>query len=552
MFTLTVLATLFPVVYYIYVGLRRDSRPRDLNDYFIYDRRVSAKDFANTSIGYSLQMAALFLFADWGIRYGFGAFWVPVFWGLGFLFISLLVPKFDRFISANWTLHGYLHEVFRSRALQVVAATATIIGLWGTMMVEVDYATTIYQPFFATDLGLYLLGILFLCFAFLYITYGGYKAEVNTERVQVPVAYVTLLTVVLSLVLNVYFQGYVEAFWILNGLLFLLFLLMILAKVRIAPKYILSDRQLLIPIIGIGLQIAMLLVARFTAPAALSSSSSPFPSMFADLPRQVYAQGIISLISLFLANALWQFVDISNWQRLSSVQLAGQNDTTRYDPIRRGIWRVMIESPVSWGFGVVFGMALRYSGFLKLDDDPSVGVSRFVSILATGQSSIHFLGPHSWVLYPVFAAAVIAIMLSTVTALLSAITYTAFHDLPPFGARTSLTKARAYTIVIAICGAFVYYTMRHIYGVGIQTALYTFYSSQLALFSTVFASFFKRWVSAAAALTSILIGIASTFFAAMIISQLDPNLALIPPLFTVVISGLLYVMMAILRARPAG
>jgi hypothetical protein len=103
-------------------------------------------------------MAALFLFADWGVRYGFGALWVPIFWGLGFLFLYVAIPKFGRFVTGNWTLHGYLYQIFDSRVLQVLAALATIIGPWGTMMVEIDYATSIYQPFFATEIHLYLLG----------------------------------------------------------------------------------------------------------------------------------------------------------------------------------------------------------------------------------------------------------------------------------------------------------------------------------------------------------------------------------------------------------
>src|SRR5579859_4058699 len=217
--SIIILATLLPVAYYIYVGLRKDSRADSLDDFFIYNRNVNAKDFANTTVGYSLQMAALFLFADWGIRYGFGALWVPIFWGIGFFLLNFAIPKFDYFISQNWTLHGYLKNRFNSRALQWVAAMATIIGLWGTMMVEIDYATQIYQPFFPTKIGLFLLGMAFLAFGFVYIALGGYKAEVNTERVQVPVAYATLLAIILILVLNIYYRGYIHEFWILNGFL---------------------------------------------------------------------------------------------------------------------------------------------------------------------------------------------------------------------------------------------------------------------------------------------------------------------------------------------
>lgn len=541
LYILTLAATLLPILFYLYVSLRPDSRPRDLDDYFIYGRRVSATDFANTSVGYSLQMAALFLFADWGIRYGFGAFWVPLFWGAGFLFLYVLVPRFDRFVSGNWTLHGYLNDVFRSRALQVIAAIATIIGLWGTMMVEIDYATTIYQPFFATETALYPVGLFFLAFGFLYIAYGGYKAEVNTERVQVPLAYSALLAVILALVFNVYLRGHGDVFWVLNLLLFALFMFMILAKVGIIPGKPFADRQLLIPVVGLLLQSFIIVATRFVTPSTVPANPGQ-PSIFADLPTQFYAQGVLSLISLFLANALWQFVDISSWQRVSSVALAPPADLKRYEPLRRGLWRVMIESPVSWCFGVVFGMALRYSGFLQPNDDPALGVGRFVEALTTGHGALIFLGSYAWLLYPVFVAAVLAIMLSTVNALLSAITFTAFHDLPPFGARASISKARLYAFAVASIGAALYYSLRYVFGVGIQTALYTFYSSQLALFPAVAVALYRRRINAIAATASLIAGIGATFVAALVLPKVNPDLFLLPPLAAIVTGAFVYLL----------
>jgi len=223
----------------------------------------------------------------------------------------------------------------------------------------------------------------------------------------------------------------------------------------------------------------------------------------------------------------------------------------RYAPLRRGVWRVMIESPVSWGFGVVFGMALRYSGFLKPEDDPSAAISNFATALVSGQNAVAFLGSSSWLVYPVFVAAVIAIMLSTITALVSAITFTAFHDLPPFAARPTLRKARLYALGISVVGAFVYFGLRHVFGVGVQSALYTFYSSQIALFPTVLGSFYQKRTNAAAALASILAGIVTTFVSATVVAKKAPDLALVPPLFTLIVSGFVYVLVAALVRRPA-
>ena len=514
-----------------------------------YNRKVNAKDFANTTVGYSLQMAALFLFADWGIRYGFGALWVPIFWGLGFFLLYLAIPKFDYFISQNWTLHGYLKNRFNSKALQWVAAIATIIGLWGTMMVEIDYATAIYQPFFSTKLSLFMLGMVFLAFGFVYIALGGYKAEVNTERVQVPVAYAALLFIILSLVLNVYFKGHTQAFWILNGFLFLCFVFMIKAKAGIVPGKPFADKQLLIPIIGIILQLFLMTIALLSHPT--SPNEVAISSLLANPLDQLRAQGIISLLSLFFANALWQFVDLSSWQRVSSVKLSDANDSSRYEPIRRGVWRVMVESPVSWVFGVIFGMTLKYSGFLNANDDPSVAIGNFVTALSTRKVSIAFFGSYSWLLYPVLVAAVIAIMLSTVHALICAVSFTAMNDLQPIRART-LNRARIWTFLIVLMGGVLYYILRFVSEAGIATALYAFYASQLSLFPTVVASFYSKYVNKYAALTSIVTGIVTAFVFAYSVVEKYPSLSLAPPLFSLIVSGVVYLVVSFFARKHEG
>jgi Na+/proline symporter len=543
-----ILASLLPVTYYIYVGLRKDSRADSLDDFFIYNRKVNAKDFANTTVGYSLQMAALFLFADWGIRYGFGALWVPVFWGLGFFLLYFAIPKFDYFISQNWTLHGYLKSRFNSKALQWVAAIATIIGLWGTMMVEIDYATQIYQPFFPARLSLFLLGMAFLAFGFVYIALGGYKAEVNTERIQVPVAYSALLLIILVLVLNVYFRGHIQEFWILNGFLSLCFAFMIKAKISIVPGKPFTDKQIFIPIVGIAIQLILIVIAIFSHPANIDGSS--ITPILADPFGQFRAQGLISLISLFFANALWQFVDLSSWQRVSSVKLSDDAGPARYEPIRRGLWRVMVESPVSWLFGAIFGMTLKYSGFLGANEDPSVAVGNFVTALATHKASIAFLGSYSWLLYPVLVAAVVAIMLSTVHALICAVSFTSMNDLQPFRAKT-LNKARAFTFLIVLMGGVLYYILRFVSDAGIATALYAFYASQLSLFPTVAASFYLKHVNKYAALASILSGIVTAFICAYWLVEKYPDLSFAPPLFALIASGLVYLIISLFGSKQS-
>ncbi len=194
-------ASVLPLITYILVGLAKRSQATTIEEYFVYGQQISALDYANTSVGYALQMAAVFLFAYWGILYGIGAFWTPFFWFLGFFLLYKLLPRFLDYHDKSMTLHQYLAERYKGgKQLQAAASIATIVGLWGTMMAEVDYTVQLYSPIVQSQVYLFGIGALFLLFGVSYIVKNGYKAEVNTERIQVPLAYTGFITVlVLSL-----------------------------------------------------------------------------------------------------------------------------------------------------------------------------------------------------------------------------------------------------------------------------------------------------------------------------------------------------------------
>jgi hypothetical protein len=152
MIYIALLATITPIIAYLVIGSQKRSRAETTSDYFIYSQEVSTEDYANTSVGYALQMAAIFLFAYWGALYGLGALWTPLFWGIGFWLLIRLLPYFMNYHARASTMHEYMGHVFgNSKLLQTLAAIATIVGLWGTMMAEVDYTIQIYIPIVKTE-----------------------------------------------------------------------------------------------------------------------------------------------------------------------------------------------------------------------------------------------------------------------------------------------------------------------------------------------------------------------------------------------------------------
>ncbi len=501
-------------------------------------------------------MAAVFLFADWGFRYGFGGFWVPLFWLLGYLLLYFFIPKFEPFLEKTWTLHGYLRNRFNSPNLQIVAALATILGLWGTMMVEIDYCTSVYQSVLGTNWlqgGTFILGLFFLAFGVSYVVYGGYKATVNNERLQVPIAYVFFLLVIFFLLTMVRSAGYETDFNIIWYLLLLLFVIMTIAKVNIVGRIkenhepFLSDKQIAIPIFGI----LALVVIRFTIePSLVGTISNRLPSLAENISVQLKAQGALAIFSLFVANFFWMPVDVSTWQRISSVKIDRSLPVSqRLAPLRKGIFRVMLESPVSWGFGVVFGMALKYSGLFTTQDDASSGIPKFTEALVNFQIQGLGIGKAVSFLFPIFIVSMIAVMLSTIDELLSAITFTAFDDVierkegvieEGSAGKRSLTKARLTTLGICAIGAFVYYGFRYLIKIEIGTILYTFYASQLALFPTVVASLYGKKRIGTAAIWSIILGVISAFATAYFITIESLDLSLISPLVCLVVACLTY------------
>ncbi|MBI1746444.1 MAG: hypothetical protein HYR55_07630 [Acidobacteria bacterium] len=524
-------ATLLPVIVYVLVGLSRKSRAQNIDEYFVYGKTVSTMDYANTSVGYALQMAAIFLFAYWGARFGIGGLWTPLFWMLGFGLLYKLLPKFMSYHTKSGTMHEFLAQTFGAGpSLQFIAALATIFGLWGTMMAEIDYTLQIYAPFLTRPLFQYILGAAFLIFGVSYIVAYGFKAEVNTERVQVPVAYACLIAVLILTVPSVWLNGNPKSYTVTVTLLATTLVLMIVAKVRINMPKPFTDRQVFIPILGL---IGLFFVHEWLSKHFLAMQGHNATILNAPLREQFRAQGLLTLVSLFLANALWMPVDLSTWQRIASVH-KGNNDDDLLNRLRRGTWRVMLESPASWCLGVVLGLIIQGGGFLKPGQDASEGLTAFASVLASQGVSTPAAWLSSW-LYPIFVAACVAIMLSTVDSIISAIAFTACKDLPPYRTMTSIRSARVWTVVIMLVGLVVYPILRQTLGANLQTILYTAYSCQLSLVVVTILALYQRRLDKRAAILSVVLGLVATGLSGYFATKSsNPDIGVLPPIFAIV------------------
>lgn len=142
----------------VFAALLPTARTLTIDGYFLFEKSLDIDSFLKTSVGYSLQAAAIFLFFQWAITYGLYALFVPLAWSMGYVIsgIALRSGKFDGLLesrppSSIHTIHGYVGEKMNCRWSAVgrlailLLSLATILGIGGTLMAEVDYAASFFM-----------------------------------------------------------------------------------------------------------------------------------------------------------------------------------------------------------------------------------------------------------------------------------------------------------------------------------------------------------------------------------------------------------------------
>jgi len=124
--------------------------------------------------------------------------------------------------------------------------------------------------------------------------------------------------------------------------------------------------------------------------------------------------GWVTLLGFTLLNLLWQFCDSSGFQRIRSLSITPDDAEQSTETIRKSVRATILTSPVTWGLGILLGIAVKAAGIV-----PSGGESEYVAF-------IHALHERESVLATLalgaVAASIAAIMLSTVdSSLISAL-----------------------------------------------------------------------------------------------------------------------------------
>jgi hypothetical protein len=473
-------------------------------DFFLANRKIDSKDFINTTVSYSYQVASISLFASWGYFYGFWTIWVPMFWGLGFYLLEWLnnTGRLDIFYENHHgnTLHGFLRDQFRSPNLGKLAAIASVLGLSGTAFFEAEFTSNIIShAVFPNNSHIWFL-ILFFFFVGIvlaYILWGGLKTIVITNKAQLSFGFIFFNLFSVYLFDKILLNHFIYTALILYCFAFLSIVSLNILYPKLHKLYpnnfsSIYSRTL---ITTLFIYIIGFIVVSFQIKGLIPVDSLGFflkEQQFSN----VFSLGGLSMISLLLANGLWQIVDVSTWQRLAAVN---EEKVTKKE-ISKTLRFIGWYSAITWIIAILFGMGLKYVG-LQLGD-ASTALQNFTSISllnGTWVDKIFIL---------ILFMSMIFIAFSTIDSIISVISYTAYYDLISLKQRT-LKGARFWTIAYTVIFLIIYYIVRQEVST-IDSILYTFYSFQLALFPLIISVLLNKKMTNKASYLSILFGFIGT------------------------------------------
>lgn len=504
------------------VSLFKVILPSSIKGYFYADKKVNSKQFIDTTVAYAFQIAAISLFATWGYIYGFWTLWVPFFWFLGYRILQWLNNNnyLDSFLQSDSgdTIHGFIASKYNWKYLSLLAGFATLIGLSGTAFFEAEFVSNSLVQAISQDDAFVTLNIsstslvvffLFVVIALLYIVIGGFKAIIWTDSIQLKTGFIAILS----------FVGITFGKTIANGnhwsgmILFILTIsLMILLmlqyrKLNELNSEIFRKKTSSTFIIGLIVLIISLLTAFLIADKQPTQDSF---SLFIQNQnfKNPLSLGLPAIISLLIANSLWQVVDISNWQRLSSYD----TEKSSKELLSKSISFASYYSPLTWAIAIFLGMSFKY---LNINIESGWTVLNELITYYFG-SNIFF--DNFYVLLLFFG--MIMIMFSTLDSLISSISYTVYEDIVNIFRKKDLTLkgARIWTIIFTFF-FFILYVYFRTYVAEIDKILYAFYSFQIALFPTIFLLLIGKPSSVYSAVTSIVSGMVASI---IVLIYLDP------------------------------
>lgn len=433
-------ALALPLAAYVWAAFRTPkTRVATLPDYYVAFRQVGGSPFANSSLAYAFQIATLFPFLYWGVQGQIlPAIVNAVCWGLGiFLFRRYLPAILDRLDDGTTprTLHGVLGGYYNSALTRQVAAWVTVIGMIGVALAEAYWGMQILKVLVPPDTPAYYAVVIgALMFVLVYVWQGGTWGSMKTDMLQLVFSYLGFTAVFVFAIISI-----VRSSGAMSAPMGIISLLMVIGgalaigvriRNRIAPVSDMSDEDQQAQrtsdngvwhVLSRSLSVATLLAMAVLTIAFGWLLIRSWPNMgvgpLTD-PGDPQWKGVIALA---LMASLFQFVDMSAWQRLQSLQGARQVVTKK---ARNGLLLFGLESPFSWLMCISLGVLLvTIMPDLATADEKAGPLAAFPRMLLESSGAIN-IG-----IAFLFMTAVMGVMLSTIDSALLASMYAFTADI---------------------------------------------------------------------------------------------------------------------------
>lgn len=402
---------------------RKDLKHPD--DFFLAYKKVGVTAFSSSSVAYAFQVQTIFPFLLWGAS---GVYLIPVVntvcWGLGILLFYLCFNRYKAFVGTDQTLHGFLGEHY-GKKVRIVASLLTMMGLLGFAVAEAYFGSRVLLSIISDKHLFYVLIVTSLLLVFVYIAYGGQMSSLRTDQLQLMVAYVGIFGLVVYLLFVVLrSESAVPTFlWVgFLGLAAYIPLILINRRcqfIRLSENDTPFNRLFSYTINGL-ISAALVLVCVATVAALLKPVLvKPAATSFWNLE----GFGLPGLLSLVILPLGWQFVDLTNWQRLLAVKPGSTQDANSlHQNIKKGLLVYACESPFTWLIFLFFGL-------LVASALPRVPTSDLLVTLPRELIQSNLLVEKFYGF--VFVVSILAIMLSTVDSFLVGLVFAFVYDFRP-------------------------------------------------------------------------------------------------------------------------
>jgi len=392
------------------------------DQFFLSKSEHDSNQFAASQISYALQMATVypfFIFAFSGTWWL--ALWNTLFYAIGIFLLYALLPQFmadhSELVGSSKTIHAFIGNLHNAPMLRRFTAIMSLVGFTGLASFEIVWGARILKVIFNGNTSIYYLAIVILAsYLVLYLWLGGQRGTINAGQIQLVVAYVGIHAAVAWLVLQPTVSlskmdaGIIATVVVLAGFIMLIYRLYLMRDGMRSKQMSRQTKVLnIITIVSLcGMLLAILLMPHFFSHDSWTWKAIDHSSL----------EFWLQLSSFALLPLFFQFVDMTNWQRMAS--LAIPDNSSLMQRVRKGLLQYLIESPLSWCLPVLLGLgaAVLLGPISPTDDAWDLFIGRMIAAPGIVGSLLSIA----------VVCGVGAIFLSTADSLLSAIGYSFAYD----------------------------------------------------------------------------------------------------------------------------